>query len=396
MNRQSLMIGKRLFSKVRVVRKPSTLANELGSLYEHNQPIFEPPTPEKKMSALDYAFSLKSPVSTWTKEQLREIYNTPLMELVHRAQIYHRNFHNPSEVQICNLVNIKSGGCTEDCKYCSQSVNNDTNLKAEKLMTVDEVVEQAKIAKSNGATRVCLGAAYRTVSTRKRALERITTMVKEVNKLGLESCVTLGMIEEEHARKLKDAGLTAYNHNIDTSREHYPNIITTRTYDDRLKTIDNVQKAGISACTGGILGLGETVEDHIGFLYTLCTMKQHPESLPINRLVPIKGTPIADELARDNSKKLKFESMLRTIATARMVMPTSIIRLAAGRYTMKETEQFLCFMAGCNAIFSGKKMLTTMCNGFDEDKELLAKWGMKPMQSFAGKRPSSVVETCHI
>lgn len=211
-------------------------------------------------------------------------------------------------------------------------------------------------------------------------------MVKTINdELKMETCVTLGMVDENQAKDLADAGLTAYNHNIDTSREHYPNVISTRTFDDRLNTIKNVQRAGIKACTGGILGLGETSEDHISFLHTLATMEQQPESLPINRLVPIKGTPMEAELSKlpkKSNKILKFDQILRTIATARLIMPKSIIRLAAGRYTMKEHEQFLCFMAGCNAIFTGEKMLTTMCNGWDEDIEMLKKWGLRPMKSF--------------
>lgn len=199
----------------------------------------------------------------------------------------------------------------------------------------------------------------------------------------LETCVTLGMINEKQAEILKQNGLTAYNHNIDTSREHYPNVVTTRTYDERLETIKNVQKAGIKACTGGILGLGETAQDHVSFLYTLSNMSPHPESLPINRLVPIQGTPIVEVLKNaPKERQLEFDAILRTIATARLIMPESIIRLAAGRYTMKEHEQFLCFMSGVNAIFTGKRMLTTMCNGWDEDIAMLKKWGLKPMESF--------------
>lgn len=342
-----------------------------------------------QLNAFQLAIS-SSPRSDWTKEQINEIYHTPLMELIHQAQIKHRKFHNPSEVQLCTLLSIKTGGCTENCSYCSQSQNHsETDVEASKMINIDEVMEKARIAKLNGSTRFCMGAAFREMKGRKSALNRISDMVKQINdELNMETCVTLGMIDEEQAKILKDSGLTAYNHNIDTSREHYPNVITTRTYDDRLKTIKNVQNVGIKACTGGILGLGETTQDHIGFLYTLSNMSPHPESLPINRLVPIKGTPIVDVLKNaPQERKLQFDSILRTIATARLIMPESIIRLAAGRYTMKEYEQFLCFMSGCNAIFTGEKMLTTMCNGWDEDKSMLEKWGMKPMESFKKRTP---------
>lgn len=334
------------------------------------------------VSALDYAMSLETPSNVWSKEQLASIYNTPLIELVHNAQLQHRKWQDPSKVQLCTLMNIKTGGCSEDCKYCSQSSRNDTGLKAEKLVQVDDVVREAALAKQNGSTRFCLGAAWRDMNGRKSAMKKISEMITKVNEMGLESCVTLGMVNEQQSKQLKEAGLTAYNHNIDTSREHYKTIITTRSYDDRLETIKNVQKSGIKACTGGILGLGESEEDHIGFLYTLSNMSPHPESLPINRLVPIKGTPMAEELAKPGTKQLEFDEIVRTIATARIVIPQAIIRLAAGRYTMKETEQFLCFMAGCNSIFTGKKMLTTMCNGWDEDKTMLAKWGLEPMEAF--------------
>lgn len=333
-------------------------------------------TPE---SALKFAQSLSKPINTWTKEEISSIYNTPLMELVFSAQTHHRRFNDPTKIQLCTLMNIKSGGCTEDCKYCAQSSRYDTGVKAEKMVDVEKVIEAAREAKDNGSTRFCLGSAWREMKGRKSALKKIGQMVEAINDMGMESCVTLGMIEKDQLKVLKDSGLTAYNHNIDTSREHYPNVISTRSYDDRLKTIENVQDMGIGACTGGILGLGESTEDHISFLHTLATMDRHPESLPINRLVPIKGTPMFDEL---KEKKLSFDEILRTIATARLIMPTSIIRLAAGRYTMKETEQFLCFMAGCNAIFTGKRMLTTMCTDWNDDKAMLKKWGFEPLKSF--------------
>lgn len=339
--------------------------------------------PAASVDALKYAMSLEQPQHEWSKEQLAEIYHTPLLELVHQAQLQHRKWHDPSKVQLCTLMNIKAGGCSEDCKYCAQSSRYDTGVEAERMVSIEQVLQEAELAKKNGSTRFCLGAAWREMKGRKSAMKRIAEMVTKVNEMGMETCVTLGMVDETQAKQLKDAGLTAYNHNIDTSREHYPKVISTRSYDDRLQTIKNVQNAGIKACTGGILGLGESQEDHIMFVHTLANMNPHPESLPINRLVSIKGTPMHDELKKLGSKKLEFEEILRTIALARITMPQAIIRLAAGRYTMKETEQFLCFMAGCNAIFTGKKMLTTMCSGWEEDKAMLAKWGLTPMDSFS-------------
>lgn len=327
----------------------------------------------------------------WSRDQIREIYDTPLMELVFRAQVQHRKFHDPAEVQLCTLLSIKTGGCSEDCKYCAQSSRYDTGTKAEKMVSIDEVMKSAATAKANGSTRFCMGAGWRDMKGRKSGLRKISEMVSRINnELGMETCVTLGMVDAEQAKILADAGLTAYNHNIDTSREHYPKVITSRTYDERLETIKNVQNAGILACTGGILGLGETSHDHVGFLHTLANMDPQPESLPINRLVPIAGTPMKEEidaLPRDSKRRLLLDQIVRTIATARLIMPHLIIRLAAGRYTMKEHEQFLCFMAGCNAVFTGEKMLTTMCNGWDEDIQMLEKWGLRPMKAFSKTSP---------
>lgn len=328
------------------------------------------------------ALSLTEPKHDWTRSELYDIYETPLLDLVHNAQLQHRRFHHPNKVQMCTLMSIKTGGCTEDCRYCAQASSNHTGIDAENLVDISKVMEQAKEAKRHGSTRFCLGAAWRDMNGRKSALKKISAMVSKVNEMGLETCVTLGMVNEEQTKTLGNAGLTAYNHNIDTSREHYKKVITTRTYDDRLRTIKNVQKSGVKVCSGGILGLGESSDDRIGFLETLTNMNPHPDSVPINRLVPIKGTPIVDDLKKSNVKKLTFEDILRTIATARITMPKSIIRLAAGRYTMKEYEQIMCFMAGCNSVFSGKKMLTTLCNGWEEDKAMLAKWGLQVMEPF--------------
>ena len=285
----------------------------------------------------------------------------------------HRRFHNPAAIQMCTLMNIKTGGCSEDCSYCAQSSRYDTGLKATKMSSVDSVLEAARIAKENGSSRFCMGAAWRDMRGRKTNLKNIKAMVTGVRALGMEACVTLGMIDAEQAKELKAAGLTAYNHNVDTSREHYPSVITTRTYDERLNTIKNVQEAGIHVCTGGILGLGEKASDHVGLIHTVATLPAHPESFPVNALVPIKGTPLGE------SQAVSFDAILRTIATARLVMPKTIIRLAAGRHTMREEKQILCFQAGANAVFTGEKMLTTACNGWEEDKAMFERWGLRPM-----------------
>jgi len=307
----------------------------------------------------------------------------------------HRRFHDPAAIQMCTLFNIKTGGCSEDCSYCAQSSRYDTGLKATKLSSVDSVLEAARVAKENGSSRFCMGAAWRDMRGRKTNLKNIKEMIKGVRGMGMEACVTLGknrvyelhvrhtltscsyttgMVDAAQAKELKDAGLTAYNHNVDTSREHYPSVITTRTYDERLATIKNVQEAGIHVCTGGILGLGEKARDHVGLIHTVATLPAHPESFPVNALVPIKGTPLGETQA------ISFDAILRTIATARLVMPTTIIRLAAGRHTMREEKQIMCFQAGANAVFTGEKMLTTACNGWEEDKAMFGRWGLRPMK----------------
>lgn len=276
-------------------------------------------------------------------------------------------------------MNIKTGGCSEDCSYCAQSSRYNTGLQASKMSSVESVLQAASIAQSNGSTRFCMGAAWRDMRGRKTSLKNIKKMVEGINAMGMESCVTLGMIDGRQAEELKGAGLTAYNHNLDTSREHYPSVITTRTYDERLQTLAHVREAGINVCSGGILGLGEKPEDHVGLLHTVSTLPSHPESFPVNALVPIKGTPLGDDPKR---KCIPFDAILRTIATARLVMPTTIIRIAAGRTTMSEAEQILCFSAGANAVFTGEKMLTTACNGWDEDRVMFQRYGLEPMRSF--------------
>lgn len=332
------------------------------------------------------ALAATEPRNTWTREEISAIYYQPLMDLAYQAGSVHRRFHNPAEVQLCTLMNIKVGGCSEDCSYCAQSTRyqKETKLEAKRVETVESVLAAAAKAKANGSTRFCMGAAWRDMRGRKNSLRNIKSMVEGVKGMGMEVCVTLGMIDAEQARELKTAGLTAYNHNVDTSREFYPSVISTRTYDERLQTLSHVRDAGISVCSGGILGLGETSEDRVGLLHTVSTLPSHPESFPVNALVPIKGTPLGDR------EPVKFTAMLRTISAARILMPATIIRIAAGRKTMSEEQQAMCFMAGANAIFTGEKMLTTDCNGWDEDNAMFGRWGLEPMKSFQkSKQPSA-------
>ncbi len=310
----------------------------------------------------------------WTRGEIAEIYNTPVLELMYRAATVHRQFHDPQEVQVCTLLSVKTGGCSEDCSYCPQSARYKTDIKVERLMDVEEVVAAAKEAKDNGSTRFCMGAAWREVRTN-RDFDKVLDMVKGVNGLGLEVCVTLGMLSEEQAQKLKDAGLYAYNHNLDTSKEFYKEIITTRTYEDRLETLENVLKANISVCSGGIIGLGEKEQDRIGLLHTLSTLPEHPESVPVNALVPVEGTPLEDQ------EKVSVWEMVRMIATARILMPKSMVRLSAGRVRMTLEEQALCFMAGANSIFAGDKLLTTPNPGVVQDAEMFQVLQLKPRMS---------------
>ncbi|KZT50680.1 biotin synthase [Calocera cornea HHB12733] len=312
----------------------------------------------------------------WTRAEVQAVYDTPLMELVYRAASVHRVWHDPAKVQLCTLMNIKTGGCSEDCAYCSQSSRYDTATKAQRLVELEPVLAEARKAKANGSTRFCMGAAWRDLAGRKSGFSRILEMVREVRGMGMEVCTTLGMLSADQARQLKEAGLTAYNHNLDTSREFYPSVISTRTYDERLATLANVREAGINVCSGGILGLGEQEEDRVGLIAEVANLPEHPESFPVNALVPIRGTPL------EGNTPTTAPEMIRTIATARIVLPRTIIRLAAGRQTFTETEQAMCFMAGANAVFTGEKMLTTPCSGWEEDKAMFDRWGLEGMESF--------------
>lgn len=311
----------------------------------------------------------------WTKEEIYDIYYMPLLELVFRAAELHRKYNDTAEVQVCTLLSIKTGGCSEDCAYCPQAARYSTGVDVQALMKKDEVLSYAQKAKDAGSTRFCMGAAWREVRDN-RDFDRVLDMVKGVNEMGMEVCCTLGMLTEDQAQKLADAGLYAYNHNLDTSKEHYGEIITTRTYEDRLNTLDNVRKAGVTVCCGGIIGLGETHEDRIGMLHTLATMPEHPESVPINSLVAIKGTPL------ENNTKVDVWDMVRMIATARILMPKTMVRLSAGRTDMSISDQALCFMAGANSIFAGDKLLTTPNPSFDEDNQMFQLLGLQPRKAF--------------
>ncbi len=310
----------------------------------------------------------------WTRDEVRALFALPFPDLMFRAAQAHRQNFDPTEVQISTLLSIKTGGCPEDCAYCPQAARYDTGVTAEKLMSLEAVLAEAAAAKAGGASRFCMGAAWR--SPKDRDLDNVCAMVEGVKALGLETCVTLGMLEAEQARRLKDSGLDYYNHNLDTSPEYYSEIITTRTYQDRLDTLGHVRSAGINVCCGGIVGMGEGLEDRVGMIVTLAGMPVHPESVPINMLVQVEGTPLAS--GEHKAAKLDPLDFVRTIAVARICMPASMVRLSAGREDMSEETQALCFLAGANSIFYGPKLLTTPNPGRDRDMALLDKLGMRP------------------
>jgi biotin synthase len=307
----------------------------------------------------------------WTREEVRALFALPFPELMFRAQSVHRRYFDPTEVQISTLLSIKTGGCPEDCAYCPQSANFDTSVNAEKLMALEAVIAEARAAKAAGASRFCMGAAWR--EPRDRDLDKVCAMVAGVKAIGLESCATLGMLTAAQARRLKVAGLDYYNHNLDTSPEYYGAIITTRTYQDRLDTLGHVRDAGIHVCCGGIVGMGESAEDRVGMIATLASLPAHPESVPINMLVRVAGTPLA------NGATIDAIDFVRTIAVARITMPRSVVRLSAGREDMSKETQALCFLAGANSIFYGPKLLTTPNPERDRDQRLMDKLGLVPM-----------------
>ncbi len=315
--------------------------------------------------------------NNWTIAEISEIYHSPILDLIYQGASVHREFNEAQEVQVCTLLSIKTGGCPEDCAYCPQAARYHTDVEVQKLMDVDTVLQQAQEAKEAGSTRFCMGAAWREVRDN-RDFDKVLDMVKGVASMEMEVCCTLGMLTKEQAEKLKQAGLYAYNHNLDTSEEHYEEIISTRKYGDRLETLENVRKAKISVCSGGIIGLGETDKDRIDMLHTLATLPEHPESVPVNALVAVEGTPMEDQ------ERVSVWEMVRMIATARVIMPKAMVRLSAGRVTMSTEEQALCFLAGANSIFAGDKLLTTPNPEVDSDKQMFQTLNLKPRKAYKG------------
>lgn len=308
----------------------------------------------------------------WTVAQVREIYDLPLTELVFRAQTVHRQHHPENAVQLCTLLSVKTGGCPEDCAYCPQSARNHTDVGAEKLLSVESVLASARMARDSGSTRFCMGAAWRDAKSGKQ-FDEVLSMVRGVRELGMEACATLGMLNDDQAKALAEAGLTAYNHNIDTSREFYGSIITTRTFDERLQTLERVTNAGIGVCCGGIIGMGESITDRCRMIVTLARMTPHPSSVPVNALVPVEGTPL------ENQPRVDPLELVRMIAVARITMPNAMVRLSAGRSELTREAQMLCFMAGANSVFYGDKLLTTGNPDVEADQKLLADLGMKAL-----------------
>ncbi len=309
----------------------------------------------------------------WSDEEIEAIHNLPIPDLLFQAQLVHRRYHDPQKVQLCTLLSIKTGGCPEDCAYCPQSAYYESGVNSQALLDTEEVVEAARQARDNGSTRFCMGAAWREVRQGPE-FERVLEMVRQIRELGLEACCTLGMLTLDQAKRLAEAGLTAYNHNLDTGPDYYSRIISTRTYQDRLQTLKHVREAGVTVCCGGILGMGERLQDRIALLRVLSHLNPHPESVPINSLVRVEGTPLGHEPPVDPIE------IVRMIATARIVMPKSRVRLSAGRTEMSVETQALCFVAGANSIFSGEKLLTTPNPGISHDRDLLAKLGLTPLE----------------
>ena len=328
----------------------------------------------------------------WSRDEIAALFDLPFTELLFQAATVHREFHPPEQVQLCTLLSIKTGGCPEDCGYCSQSVKADSGVEATKLMEVQSVLQRAAQAKDQGSQRFCMGAAWR--NPKDRDMPAIVEIVKGVRAMGLETCMTLGMLTPKQADMLKDAGLDYYNHNVDTGPEYYERVISTRNYQDRLDTLQNVRDAGINVCSGGIVGMGETRDDRVGFVHTLATLERHPESVPVNALVPVKGTVLGDMLADTPLAKIDDIEFVRTVAVARICMPMSMVRLSAGRESMSEAAQALCFMAGANSIFTGDKLLTAPNAGDDTDAALFAKLGLTALQQEEPLRAASCQGAC--
>jgi biotin synthase len=314
----------------------------------------------------------------WTREEIAGLFDLPFTELVFRAAQVHRANHDAGAVQLSTLLSIKTGGCPEDCGYCSQSVAAESGVKATKLMDVRQVLQSAARARDAGSTRFCMGAAWR--NPKDRDMPAIIEMVHGVRAMGMETCMTLGMLTEKQAQMLAEAGLDYYNHNLDTAPEKYGEVITTRTFEDRLNTLGNVRKAGMNVCSGGIVGMGETRPDRVGFIHALATLPVHPQSVPVNALVPVKGTVLGDMLADTPLAKIDDIEFVRTVAVARITMPESMVRLSAGREAMSEPTQALCFLAGANSIFTGDTLLTAPNAGDDADAAMFARLGLRPMQ----------------
>ncbi|MBW1298203.1 biotin synthase BioB [Aquimarina litoralis] len=321
----------------------------------------------------------------WTSEEILAIYNKPLMELLYEAASVHREYHDPNTVQVSTLLSIKTGGCPEDCGYCPQAARYHTDIEGNDLMSVQQVKAQALRAKASGSSRVCMGAAWRNVKDGPE-FDNVLEMVRTINKLEMEVCCTLGMITENQAQRLAEAGLYAYNHNLDTSEEYYKEVISTRGYEDRLQTIDNVRKTNVTVCSGGIIGMGEKTEDRAGMLVALAKLNPQPESVPINALVAVDGTPMEDQ------KPVEIWDMIRMVATTRIVMPQTQVRLSAGRTEMSREGQAMCFFAGANSIFAGDKLLTTPNPDVNEDMEMFKKLGLNPQKPFVKKAQPETVE----
>ncbi|MFW2351402.1 biotin synthase BioB [Qipengyuania sp.] len=326
----------------------------------------------------------------WTRAEIAALFDLPFTELLFRAATVHRDFHPPEQVQLCTLLSIKTGGCPEDCGYCSQSVKAESGVEATKLMEVQSVLQRAAQAKDAGSQRFCMGAAWR--NPKDRDMPAIVEIVKGVRAMGLETCMTLGMLTPKQADMLKEAGLDYYNHNVDTGPEYYERVISTRNYQDRLDTLQNVRDAGINVCSGGIVGMGETRADRVSFVHTLATLERHPESVPVNALVPVKGTVLGDMLADTPLAKIDDIEFVRTVAVARICMPMSMVRLSAGRESMSEATQALCFMAGGNSIFTGDKLLTAPNAGDDSDAALFNKLGLTALQQEEPMRACKAME----
>jgi len=348
---------------------------------------YEAHRPPIKVDPMDM---IPAPRTDWTRDEIAALFDLPFTELVFHAAEVHRAHHAAGEVQLCTLLSIKTGGCVEDCGYCSQSVHADSGVEATKLMDVREVLQSAARARDHGSKRFCMGAAWR--NPKDRDMPKIVEIVKGVRGMGMESCMTLGMLTPQQAGQLAEAGLDYYNHNIDTSPEYYETAISTRTMADRLETLDHVREAGINVCSGGIVGMGETRADRVGFIHTLATLERHPESVPVNALVPVKGTVLGDMLADTPLAKIDDIEFVRTVAVARITMPLSMVRLSAGRESMSEATQALCFLAGANSIFTGDTLLTAPNAGDDADAAMFARLGLRPMESEEPMRACGTLE----